>query len=409
MDYKAVVRDGYDQIANLFSETVKNHKSYNDKVHYSNVIEKHLSGKSSVLDIGCGSGIPVCSSLATAGHSVLGIDISSGQIELAKKSVPSARFKCSDILECDFEDNRFHAISAFFSLFHMPREKLPCVLQKVACWLRPSGIFVFSIAVNEDNEYFEQPDFLGVKMYFSWWDAETTECIVRSTGLSVKATEIRSLDQNIIKKQESLRVLWIIAEKSSKCSKISPYLPLPCDFEDLKIEAENDSEIPLIHSIHVDAFGQEDEARLVDDLRKGDTFVKELSLVLKKKDNIIGHVLLSRIYINNESDSINALGLAPVGILHEYQKKRYGSFLISEALNRARSLGHKICVVLGAPKLYHRFGFFTASFYNIRSPEKSWPLEAFQVLALEPGALDGVHGTVKYPPAFGIDELTHLS
>ena len=37
-------------------------------------------------------------------------------------------------------------------------------------------------------------------------------------------------------------------------------------------------------------------------------------------------------------------------------------------------------------------------------PEKSWPSKAFQALALAPDAVGGVHGTVKYPPAFGIDE-----
>jgi putative acetyltransferase len=49
------------------------------------------------------------------------------------------------------------------------------------------------------------------------------------------------------------------------------------------------------------------------------------------------------------------------------------------------------------PDYYPRFGFSTARARALKSPA-----HAFMALELVPGTLDGVHGTVRYPDAFGL-------
>jgi 2-polyprenyl-3-methyl-5-hydroxy-6-metoxy-1,4-benzoquinol methylase len=55
--------------------------------------------RANVLDVGCGTGKPVAMTLAAAGHSVTGIDISDIMIALSQKAVPSGRFHLLDVKE----------------------------------------------------------------------------------------------------------------------------------------------------------------------------------------------------------------------------------------------------------------------------------------------------------------------
>src|SRR5690554_5481265 len=50
-----------------------------------------------------------------------------------------------------------------------------------------------------------------------------------------------------------------------------------------------------IHALHVDAFGGQAEALLVEELRTADDVV--LSLVAERNGAILGHILFSRLYV----------------------------------------------------------------------------------------------------------------
>jgi putative acetyltransferase len=64
-----------------------------------------------------------------------------------------------------------------------------------------------------------------------------------------------------------------------------------------------------------------------------------------------------------------------------------------------RRQGEHIVIVLGHTDYYPRFGF---SNEKARSLESPFPPEAFMANELSPGALDGIHGKVRYPAAFGL-------
>jgi putative acetyltransferase len=64
-----------------------------------------------------------------------------------------------------------------------------------------------------------------------------------------------------------------------------------------------------------------------------------------------------------------------------------------------RSCGEKIVIVVGHAEYYPLFGFSTEKAKLLDSP---FPRDVFMALELSPGALDGISGRVKYPPAFGL-------
>ncbi len=145
------------------------------------------------------------------------------------------------------------------------------------------------------------------------------------------------------------------------------------------------------------AFGQEDEARLVDALRDGG-FLR-VSLVAERKGRVVGHILFSDLPIITEAGTVPALALAPMAVLPEFQRQGVGSALVRKGLEECRRVGHRIVVVLGHPDYYPRFGFSSKLAEHLRSPFPGG--EAFMALELVAGAMDGVTGTVKYPPPFG--------
>tara|TARA_R110000868_G_scaffold241291_2_gene495853 strand:+ start:1098 stop:1637 length:540 start_codon:yes stop_codon:yes gene_type:complete len=147
-----------------------------------------------------------------------------------------------------------------------------------------------------------------------------------------------------------------------------------------------------------------DEFRLVGRLRKAEDFIPNLSLVAVREDEIVGHILFTPIFIEVPDKSLaKSLALAPVSVHPDFQGNKIGARLINEGHDAARRLGHRSVILLGHPGYYPRFGYKPASMWRIKPPFEVTD-DAFMALELVPGALAGVEGTVKYPPAFGLSQ-----
>jgi putative acetyltransferase len=165
------------------------------------------------------------------------------------------------------------------------------------------------------------------------------------------------------------------------------------------VRSENFIEYAGIFEINRLAFGQENEAKLVENIRYLPNFNSALSLVAVEGDRLVGHILFSEIAIVSPQGDVIALALAPLAVLPQFQNQGVGSQLVRAGLKQCQILGYKIVIVLGRPNFYSRFGFVPAIDRGLRSPF-SVPDEAFMVLELVPGALNGVSGMVKYPSLF---------
>ena len=110
-----------------------------------------------------------------------------------------------------------------------------------------------------------------------------------------------------------------------------------------------------IYDVEQRAFARVDEADLVERLvEEGDTV---LELVAVKDGTVAGHVLFSRLYVENAGERFPALALAPVAVVPELQGKGVGRALIEAAHDRLRKAGELLSVVLGEPAYYGRFGY----------------------------------------------------
>lgn len=169
---------------------------------------------------------------------------------------------------------------------------------------------------------------------------------------------------------------------------------------DVKIRAENTVDIKEIYKINALAFGQENEAKLVDILRGSNTFVPDLSLVAEINNIIVGHILFTKIkIIDNNQNEFETLALAPMAVSIDFQKKGIGTLLIRNGLKKAKEMGFKSVIVLGHKHYYPKFGFVPTNKWNIKSPFDV-PPEAFMGIELIAGEFKNVNGIVKYPKEF---------
>ena len=118
------------------------------------------------------------------------------------------------------------------------------------------------------------------------------------------------------------------------------------------------------------------------------------SLVATLDLEVVGHVLCSRASV----DGRPLLGLGPLGVLPEYQRRGVGQALMHGVLAAADALNEPAVVLLGDPAHYRRFGFVLAEPLGLLPPDPHW-VRHFQVRRLS--AWDAsLRGTFRYAPAF---------
>jgi putative acetyltransferase len=162
------------------------------------------------------------------------------------------------------------------------------------------------------------------------------------------------------------------------------------------IRPETEADRDSVYATNLSAFDTSAEANLVNALRE--QVAPVVSLVANDNGEVVGHIMFSPASLPEYSD-LNVMGLAPMAVAPEHQRKGIGSALVREGLAQCRQLGVVVVVVLGHPKYYSRFGFMPSAVFGINS-EYDVPEEVFMAMELIPEALSGKSGTVKYHAAF---------
>ncbi|MBW4572506.1 MAG: N-acetyltransferase [Tolypothrix carrinoi HA7290-LM1] len=165
----------------------------------------------------------------------------------------------------------------------------------------------------------------------------------------------------------------------------------------MDIRCEGLADYAAIAEVNILAFGQENEAKLIEEIRCSQGYIPELSLVAEIDGAIVGHILFSYIDLIGE-ESLQVLSLAPMAVLPQFQGRGIGSALVEAGLEKANALKEALVIVLGHPHFYTRFGFEASVNYKITSPFPV-PEDVFMVKPLQ-NYQEKYQGKVVYPPAF---------
>lgn len=180
MDYKETVKAGYNRIARRY---LQDRTLDSQDVRLLDDLIGRLPENAQVLDAGCGSGLPVAKILSER-FDVTGVDFSEAQIELARKTVPAASFICRDMTKLDLPSDTFEAICSYYAIIHIPRQEHRPLLVNFHRLLRPGGFALLCLGAEDLEEDIDQ-DYLGARMYWSHYDADTYLKMLKEIGYTV--------------------------------------------------------------------------------------------------------------------------------------------------------------------------------------------------------------------------------
>jgi putative acetyltransferase len=161
----------------------------------------------------------------------------------------------------------------------------------------------------------------------------------------------------------------------------------------ITVRDEQPADLAAIRAVNDAAFDQPLEGRIVDALRAHGAV--RLSLVAEVDGHVVGHILFSPVV----SAGAEGLGLGPMAVTPEHQRRGIGAALIEAALTRLRAAGCPFVVVLGHHDYYGRFGFLPASRHGLRC-EWDVPDESFMVHVLDSAGTAAAAGLIRYRPEF---------
>jgi SAM-dependent methyltransferase len=199
---KQTVRTGYDRLAATFLEWGARVEG-DPRNRFVEEFAALLPVPGSVLDLGCGAGVPSTRRLAET-FAVVGADISAVQIGLARRNVPGARFVCADVVDLEFAPASFDGVCALYSISHIPREEHSGVFARVRRWLRPGGVFLASLGVGDLAGW--TGEWLGEPMFFSSHPADENLRLLADAGLDVVHAEAVTMREP----EGEATFLWVI-------------------------------------------------------------------------------------------------------------------------------------------------------------------------------------------------------
>ncbi len=134
-----VVRRGYDALSLQYRSDDAPAGQYGPWI--TELVQRVPRG-GAVLDVGCGCGVPVARDLHAAGYRVTGVDVSQTQIDRARQLVPAAEFICADATTLNWPTGSFDALTALYSIIHIPLPEQPRLIAAFARWLVYDGVLL---------------------------------------------------------------------------------------------------------------------------------------------------------------------------------------------------------------------------------------------------------------------------
>jgi ubiquinone/menaquinone biosynthesis C-methylase UbiE len=178
------VRASYDAVAAAYADRFTNELD-GKPLDRALLDEVAARAGGAICDLGCGPG-HVAGHLHHATPDVVGIDLSPGMIEEARRRHPDVRFEVADMRSLPHVDGAFAAVVALYSLIHLDDRGLATALREVRRVLRPGGLLLAGLHRGAGSVHVD--DMLGapVDLDFRFFEPEQITAALRDAGFDVE-------------------------------------------------------------------------------------------------------------------------------------------------------------------------------------------------------------------------------
>lgn len=214
---KKTLQEIYDGFAQTYEE---NRGLFDMSTVFEDFYRRIPAGRKEVLDLGCGAGEPFARMFIDRGCRVVGVDFSQEMLALASRCAPEMERIHADMREVEFAPARFDAITAVYSLFHVPSDDHPGLFAKLYRCLAPGGMLLFTYATREytGEEVFDgYKRFFGQELYYSHRTPDELYAMLARCGFRLEAADYRSIGGEVF--------LWVTASRPVDTSTVAPLIP----------------------------------------------------------------------------------------------------------------------------------------------------------------------------------------
>jgi putative acetyltransferase len=176
----------------------------------------------------------------------------------------------------------------------------------------------------------------------------------------------------------------------------------------MQIRSVMPAEEPAADEVVAAAFGEAPDGRVVQMMRALKAGgAARASLVAVDDEQVVGHVGLSRGWVDARRELVEVLVLSPLSVRPDRQGRGVGTALVAAALETAEGQGAPAVFLEGSPEYYGRRGFRPASALGFEPPSTRVPVPGFQV-ALLASYQPWMAGRLIYPEAFWTTDTVGL-
>jgi SAM-dependent methyltransferase len=176
--------NGYERIAEEFL-TARGRATTGIGVSAVRAWARSLPPHATILDLGCGSGLPLTQVLVDERHSVYAVDASPTLVAAFRQRFPDVTVACESVEQSVFFERHFDAVLAWGLWFLLPEATQLDLLERVATALNPGGRLLFTAPAQA----------------CSWRDAMTGE-ESRSLGAEIYRTRLTELGFSVIREYD---------------------------------------------------------------------------------------------------------------------------------------------------------------------------------------------------------------
>lgn len=170
-----LVRRGYDAISVAYrgDDGQAASSSAEDVARYAGWVAELaglLPGSATVVDLGCGAGLPATRELTGHGLRVIGVDFSAVQLRRAQRLVPAARLVQADMTALSLQPASVDAVVSLYALIHVPLADQQALFPRIRSWLRAGG---YLLAITGADRWTGTGTYLGADMFWDHADSRT--------------------------------------------------------------------------------------------------------------------------------------------------------------------------------------------------------------------------------------------